>query len=354
MDQNRIKDKLENPEKPSQAGEADILAEAERNPEQTLAKKPTNIKPGQRFYILNGQPQFIGLQTTYTQPVAPQSYVPQVVMRSAVPDDQNVLYFQPQTEFQQSNLKLRNSGVGAQNQEVYSPQNVVFLKNFPDQPEDKQNVRPIRYHGTEFNKKVAAQQAQQPIIPQYPQNYPQQVFFERFLPQGSDFRSSGQLQTLYQTHYVPIGVVPPQESNIRQYTIQNQEAQEANQQQVQFVQIPVNKDVQLPQYIKTVVPLTVDPNLKPAQEIKGQNDIVYVEKPQQKISSRFAPTEIQAAEEEKRDPSSEIAALDFVRYINSRQNSDQFSDTVVIDAKTDNENKEEENNNDSEGNKRTN
>lgn len=134
---------------------------------------------------------------------------------------------------------------------------------------------------------------------------------------------------MYQTHYVPIGVVPPQEANIRNY--QNQELN----QQVQFVQIPVNKDVQLPQYIKTVVPLTVDQNLKKS------------DRKEQKVTSRFASTEIQA-DEEKKDPNAEIAALEFVRYVN-QQNDDILSDTVIIDAKTENVKKEEENTNDSEG-----
>lgn len=196
----------------------------------------------------------------------------------------------------------------------------------------------LRYHGSDLTKRVNQQQIHQQTI----QNYPQQIFFERLLPQGNDIRTPSQLQTLYQSHYVPIGVVPPQEGNIPQYTIRNQELpQEYNQQPLQFIQIPVNKDVQLPQYIKTVVPLTVDPNQK-VEDLHYQNNNVNN---QQQISSRFAPTEInhkKQSDEEKHDSNSENPSQDFVKYLD---NNDQFSDTVVIDAKTDNRNKEEENNN---------
>lgn len=266
-------------------------------------------------------------------------------MRNAVPDDQNVFLVQPHAEFQQANLRHRQPGVAIQNQEAYAPKNFIFLKNIPEQPKEKQDIRPIRYHGGEFNKKPVTHHIPQPLA----QNFPQQVFLERLLPQGNDLRAPNHLQTLYHTQYVPIGVVPPQEAQFHpQYTIQNQEIpQELGHQPLSFVQIPINKDVQIPNYIKSVVPLTVDPKASVATAVKTEKEAIYVKDIDQQITSRFATSEIQAEkqadEEEKPDPSATLATLDFVRYINSRQNNDEFSDTVIIDAKSDNDNKEDEN-----------
>lgn len=124
------------------------MFDSDKNSEQNNAniKKPNAVKQEQKFYVLNGQQQLFQIPQ-YSQSVVPhqipQQFVPQLALRSAIPEDPNLLFFQSPSGLQQSNLK--NSGVRIQNQEIYTPQNLVLLKSIPEQnPEKDADVRPIR------------------------------------------------------------------------------------------------------------------------------------------------------------------------------------------------------------------
>lgn len=83
-----------------------------------------------------------------------------------------------------------------------------------------------------------------------------------------------------------------------------------------------------------MVPITIDAKTKiPEENRNEENQKVFKDG----LQSRFDQGEIQQTiekDEEKKDPSAELAALEFARYIIG-DHSDQFSDSVVIDAKTD-------------------
>lgn len=297
--------------------EADVLAEADM-------KKPTQeVKPEQRYYILNGQPQFVGIQ-----PV-----VPSVLMRSALPEDQNLIFYQPQSELQQTNLKLRNSGIGVQNQEVFGPVpqgGFYFFRNNPRQQQlqqESQGVRPVRYHGIPQTDQVKNHEIPIPVMAA--QNYPPHLY-----------KQATQPQLIYHQILAPISVVPPQENqiyNLPQYNPQQAEVIPHNlpvQQPLSYIQIPVNNDVQIPtHYVKSAVPIRVNAQATPNQETKQTETIP-------EIQSRFANQDV--IEEKNTESSADLAALEFVRYLENKENNDQYSDTVIIDAKTDDQNKEEQ------------
>lgn len=265
-------------------------------------------------------------------------------MRSALPEDQNLIFYQPQTEIQQNNLKLRNSGIRLQNQEVFAtPQNVVLIKNVPEETQEDNQVRPVRYHGIDLKK------SQQSVVP----NYHQQLFLGRLLPSTNSERQSTQQQFVYHQILAPINVVPPQENHFQQvpvqphYTIQQQEIpQEIQHTPLQYVHIPINKEVQIPQHIKTVVPLIVNSKTQISQsETQSQpqqtEDSTLLKETIPNVQSRFASQDIQTPEKQDKNTNAEIAALEFARYIASKQ-EEAYSDSVVIDAKAEESDKEED------------
>lgn len=355
------------------SSEAEALAESEILSSINYLKKPiaSNVKSGQRIYVLNQQPQ---LYESY-QPVIPrtqQTFLQQLLAKSAFPSGQNILLLQSQ-DIQQSRLKFRNTIPSIQNP---SGQNPIYVQNDLEEQLSTSNnqpdIKPVRYHSQDLKAQnyVFLQESQQSEKParykgdttneQTVPNYPQ-FFFGRFLPGTSDIKSQalhqGLLQQqiphtpIHQTHYIPVEVVPPQvplHIAHNPYENHNIPQHEFETQKLSFIHIPIDKNVAPPPYIKSVTLNTKEiPVIPPQQDQQKKLDkqVLYLSASSQpNANEETAEINIGGIE----NPQKQIqigegmpgaSALDFIRYITSRQ-SNLDSDTVVINARSEDDNKD--------------
>ncbi|GLV38747.1 uncharacterized protein CBL_05746 [Carabus blaptoides fortunei] len=372
-------EKIENIKKSS---EAEALAESEIIPSINYLKKPItpSVKSGQKYYVLNQQPQ---LFENY-QPVVPrthQTFLQQLLAKSAIPSTQNILFLQPQ-DIQQSRLKFRNAIPSIQNP---SGQNPIYVQNNLEEQistsNNQPNIKPVRYHSQDLNPQnyVFLQETEQSENParykgdttneQTVPNYPQ-YFFGRFLPGTSDVKSQtlhqGLLQQqiphapIHQTHYIPVEVVPPQvpiHITHNPYENHNIPQHEFESQKLSFIHIPIDKNVAPPPYIKSVIPVPLNtkeiPVIPPQQNQHKKLDkqVLYLSASAQPnanddtgemnigLIGNQSPQNTLQNQVQIGEGMPGASALDFIRYITSRQ-SNLDSDTVVINARSEEDNKE--------------
>lgn len=258
---------------------------------------------------------------------------------------------------------------------MQSPQNLVLLRNnMGSEPIQSEYIKPVGYHGANLKPQnyvlLRSNQPQNevPQIQYQPTYSREQVLIGRLLPQAHNIKQQQISQTpIHQTHYVPVEVVPPQVPlQTAQYHFDNQAIQQENlHQHLSFIYIPVDSNIQPPQYIKPLVqlPIKSKSELSPLplqnhqQSIPSSNPFIYLSSEAQKSDSIHSPfsgllqqqehqpqqnihQEQQNSGHEQQEVN-DVAALEIARYIASRH-GDLYSDTVVIDAKSNDESKEQD------------
>lgn len=195
--------KLENPDKPNTAGEQDVLAAADKNsnlPENRFLTQVPAVQPGQRFFVLNGQPLYMYSSQPFQFP--PQFFVPGNPLEfDSRQNSKDVETFNPN--------EMGSNRALLQQQQQQEPflilQNEFKQSNEFLQPqlESKQNLQQVESHNQETKKenlkdsKTQKEQSQEDTTIPFRLNYQsRQVFgapilLRQLAAQNNKLRKSG-------------------------------------------------------------------------------------------------------------------------------------------------------------------